>query len=162
MIVTPSSGDFFKLANLPVPASKWVKYDVPQEYRYYDKEEGLGHWYIHRKYLLGVIEIGYKSLGHVDYSSLDDYLQIEVAQAMDGWTVNQQKNSGKRLQAKPSSMVLRDAYSTLHLLPSASNSLVSAVWRCLAKENHPDRGGDAELFRRYSEAFSKIKEEEDK
>jgi hypothetical protein len=145
---------------MPQFVREWVQYDVPQAYRFFDKEENAGYWCIHRKYLLSVIELGYKQLGHVDYSSLDDYIQIEVAQAKEGWKVNQHQNS-KRPQAKPShSMVLRDAYTILHLLPSAPSSTVSAVWRSLARVSHPDQGGDAETFRRYSEAYSLIKEEE--
>ena len=74
--------------------------------------------------------------------------------------MNQQQNTrGKAI--KPShSMVLRDAYTTLHLLPSAPSSTVSAVWRSLARVSHPDQGGDPEAFRRYSEAYSLIKDEE--
>jgi hypothetical protein len=145
---------------MPQFVREWVQYDVPQAYRFFDKEENAGYWCIHRKYLLSALELGYKKLGHVDYSALDDYIQIEVAQAKQGWKVNQHQNS-KRPQAKPShSMVLRDAYTTLHLLPSAPSSTVSAVWRSLARVSHPDQGGDAETFRRYSEAYSLIKEEE--
>lgn len=162
MIVTSGPGDFFRLAHMPQFVREWVQYDVPQNYRFFDKEENAGYWCIHRKYLLSAIELGYKKLGHVDYSSLDDYIQMEVAQAKEEWKMNQHQSS-KRPQAKPShSMVLRDAYTTLHLLPSASSSIVSAVWRSLAKETHPDRGGDAELFRHYSEAYQLIKEEEER
>ena len=160
MIVTPGPGDFFRLNRLPGSLRSWIQYDVPQEYRYYDKEEDIGHWYIHRKHLLSVIELAYKRSGHVDYSSLDDYIQIEVAKVKEGWRVNKQKTRGT--QSKSSSLILRDAYATLHLLPSASPRIVSAVWRCLAKENHPDRGGDAELFRKYSEAYGEITKEEKK
>jgi hypothetical protein len=161
MKVTLGPGDFFRLERFPASLRSWIQYDVPQEYRYYDKEEDIGYWYIHRKHLISVIELAYKCSGHVDYSALDDYLQLEVAKAKEGWSVNKQKNT-RGPQAPSHSMVLQDAYSALHLLPSASGSLVTAVWRCLAKETHPDCGGDAELFRKYSEAFSKIKEEEGK
>lgn len=162
MKVTPGPGDFFRLERFPASLRSWIQYDVPQEYRYYDKEEDIGYWYIHSKHLISVIELAYKCSGHVDYSALDDYLQIEVAKAKEGWSVNKQKNTRGPQAASLHSMVLQDAYSTLHLLPSASIGIVTAVWRSLAKETHPDRGGDAELFRRYSEAFSKIKEEEGK
>ncbi len=35
-----------------------------------------------------------------------------------------------------------DPYRTLHLRPTAPPELVTAAHRCLAKLNHPDRGGD--------------------
>jgi hypothetical protein len=161
MRVTPGSGEFFRLEQFPASLRSWIQYDVPTEYRYYDAEEDIGHWYIHRKHLISVIELAYKRSGHVDYSALDDYLQIEVARAKEGWSVNKQ-NRTRGTQTNTSPLILRDAYATLHLLPSASIGIVTAVWRSLAKDTHPDRGGDAELFRRYSEAFSKIKEEEKK
>ena len=160
MIVSPGPNDFYKLTRIPKDALEWLKYEVPSEYRYYDSKDGQrGHWYIHEKHLLSVIELAYKQLGHVDYSSLSDYIQAEIAKAAGNWQVNRQKTSG--VFSAPS-MSLVDAYSTLHLNSSASFGLVSSAWKYLARETHPDRGGNAELFRKYSEAFERIKKEESK
>jgi hypothetical protein len=101
-----------------------------------------------------VIELSYKATGHVDWSALPPYLQIEAAREKENWTVNKKTTT----QPLTPSMILRDAYATLHLLPSAPDSAVSAVWRSLARVSHPDQGGDAEDFRRYSEAYDLIKE----
>jgi len=162
MTVVPGPGDFFRLINTPSTVRKWLRYDIPTEYRYYDKnEDHVGHWHVHSKYLLKVIELAYRTSGPVDYSSLDDYVQMDIARAKDGWKMYQ-KSKTERPQAIPSSLTLKDSYATLHLLPSASAGVVAAVWRSLAKETHPDRGGDAELFRKYSEAYHKIMEEEKK
>jgi len=160
MTVVPGPGEFYRLISVPTKVRKWLRYDIPKEYRYYDKnEDHVGYWHVHSKYLLEVIELAYRTSGPVDYSSLDDYLQIDIAQAKTEWKMHQKKT--ERPQA-PSLFTLRDSYATLHLLPSASASVVAAVWRCLAKEAHPDRGGDAELFRKYSEAYNKIMEEKKK
>jgi len=134
---------------------KWLKYDVPQEYRYYDNEEEPGYWYIHKKHMLGAVELAYKQTGHVDYSALRDYLQMEIAEAKVNWTVNSQQ----RTKTIVPSLTLHEAYQTLHLDSNAPDSIVSVVWRHLAYEEHPDRGGDAELFRKYSEAYQQIKKD---
>jgi len=160
MTVLPGPGEFFRLVSVPSTVRKWLRYDVPKDYRYYDKnEDHVGHWHVHSKYLLQVIELAYRSSGPVDYSSLDAYVQMDIARAKEEWTMYQKKT--ERPQASPL-FTLRDSYATLHLLPSASTSIVAAVWRCLAKETHPDRGGDAELFRKYSEAYHQIMEEKKK
>jgi len=157
MIVTPGPGDFFRLNHIPSSAKKWIRYDIPNEYRYYDSEGDVGYWYVHKSHLLAVIELAYKSTGHVDWSALPPYLQIEAAREKENWKVNRSKSSQTNIIPTTS---LREAYATLYLLPSAPSSVVSSVWRSLAKSSHPDHGGDAELFRRYSEAYSLIKKED--
>lgn len=155
MVVFPASGDFFQLAGLPSEAKSWVRYDVPSEYRYYSADEAaMGYWYIHEKYLLGAIELAYKQLGAVDYSCLPGYLQMEIAKAKELWTVHTRRTS-------PVSKTtgVRESYAQLYLLPSAPLNVVHSVWRALAKTSHPDQGGDASLFRKYSEAYEAIKKE---
>lgn len=153
MVIEHGSGDFFRLTGIPSNALSWLRYNVSSDYRYYEDS----YWFVHSKHLFEIIELAYKQTGRVDYSGLDDYIQMDIANAKQGWNVNPQKPA----VVKPTKD-LTNAYSTLHLLPSASFCIVSAVWRCLAKENHPDRGGDAELFRKYSEAFEQIKKEKEK
>lgn len=153
MVVVPAVGDFYKITKLPFSLINWIKYDVPTDFRYYEKEEGAsGHWCIHEKYLINVIELAYKKLGHVDYSSLPPYIQMEIARQKEKWVVVGEQ----RMETKVSVNFL-DAYTTLYLLPSAPDSVVDSVWRSLAKSSHPDRGGDSEQFLKYSEAYDKIK-----
>ncbi len=45
-----------------------------------------------------------------------------------------------------------DPYAILHLQPTAPRSVVDAAYRALAKENHPDIGGDPAIMRRLTEA----------
>lgn len=49
-----------------------------------------------------------------------------------------------------------DPWAVLHLRPSAPPAIIQAVWRTLAKELHPDRGGDAEEFKRVKAAYEKL------
>lgn len=51
-----------------------------------------------------------------------------------------------------------DAYRVLHLLPSAPPELVTAAHRCLAKLNHPDRGGSTVTMQRINAAVEAIRE----
>jgi hypothetical protein len=156
MIVFPSSGNFYQLVNLSDIVQRWIRYDIPSEFRYFapDENSGVGYWYVHEKYLLNVIELAYKQTGTVDYSCLPDYLQMEVAKEKEFWTVNKPK-----FTAITKSMALKDAYAQLYLLPHAPSVVVTSVWRSLARLSHPDQGGDPELFRKYSEAYDLIKKE---
>src|SRR5579871_3798408 len=50
------------------------------------------------------------------------------------------------------------AYRVLHLLPSAPPSLVSAAYRVLAQEQHPDHGGSNEAMAAINEAVKVVRE----
>lgn len=154
MTVEPGPGEFFRLQHIPSNALSWLRYHVPSEYRYYEESS----WFVHDKHLLEIIELAFKQTGRVDYSALNDYIQMDIAKEKQSWRVNP---ASKKVLGGKEMPDLSNAYRILHLLPSASFSVVSAVWRCLAKENHPDRGGDVELFRKYSAAFEQIKKEEE-
>ena len=91
----------------------------------------------------------------MDYSRVAVELQIEIARAKENWIFNGNKSNVKVTPSNP----LLHAYSVLYLLPSAPRNVVSAVWRALAKEAHPDQGGDPEAFKRYSKAYETIKKE---
>jgi hypothetical protein len=51
------------------------------------------------------------------------------------------------------------AYSMLHLLPSAPPAVVSAAYKALAKELHPDRGGSHARMQAINSAYALIKRE---
>jgi hypothetical protein len=157
MFVCPAKGNFYQLSGLPASAQRWVKYDVPSEYRYFSAEgSNTGYWYVHEKYLLGAIELSYTRLGTVDYSCLPTYLQMKIAREKENWTVN---TPDRDTIPAPNASALRDAYAQLYLLADAPINIVNAAWKTLAKESHPDQGGDAGLFRKYSEAYETIKKE---
>lgn len=51
---------------------------------------------------------------------------------------------------------LTPAYATLHLLPTAPLELVKAAYRCLARINHPDVGGDTRSMQQLNIAYAYI------
>lgn len=52
----------------------------------------------------------------------------------------------------PVQMTHDAAYATLHLLPTAPTELITAAYRILAKESHPDVGGVLEDMQRLNSA----------
>jgi hypothetical protein len=52
-----------------------------------------------------------------------------------------------------------DPWAVLHLRPGAPPAIIKAVWREMAKELHPDRGGDEEQFKRVKAAYDKLMKE---
>ncbi len=55
-----------------------------------------------------------------------------------------------------SAKIEEDPWAVLHLRPGAPPAIIQAVWRAMAKELHPDRGGDAEEFKRVKAAYEKL------
>jgi len=53
-----------------------------------------------------------------------------------------------------------DPWVILHLQPTAPLELVTAAHRCLAKLNHPDRGGDTSTMQRINRAADQIRSQE--
>ena len=49
-----------------------------------------------------------------------------------------------------------DPWAVLHLRPGAPQAIIKAVWRVLAAELHPDRGGDQAQFVRAKTAYEKL------
>lgn len=49
-----------------------------------------------------------------------------------------------------------DPWAVLHLRRDAPPAIINAVWRVLAKELHPDCGGDPQQFIRVKAAYEKI------
>ena len=51
-----------------------------------------------------------------------------------------------------------EAYAALHLLPTAPAELVQAAYRCLAKLNHPDLGGDTSAMQAINAAYAELEQ----
>lgn len=51
---------------------------------------------------------------------------------------------------------MTDPYAALGLPPTATLDEAKAAYRRLAMQHHPDRGGDAEAFKRVKEAWEWI------
>lgn len=56
-------------------------------------------------------------------------------------------------------MNVQDHYSTLGVEETATQEEIKKAYRKLAKENHPDKGGDEELFKQISGAYDVIGDE---
>lgn len=53
----------------------------------------------------------------------------------------------------------RDPYVVLQVRPDASIEIVEASYKALAKRHHPDKGGDAKMFKEIQDAYDRVKKE---
>lgn len=49
------------------------------------------------------------------------------------------------------------AYATLFLTKNAPSFMIEAAWKALAREYHPDRGGNPDAFKNAQAAYEEIK-----
>ena len=152
MKIEPGPGDFFMVRGNNLFILNYLKASIPQAYRYYNADENA--WLVHKDHVLPVVQLGYTQFGAVDCSALDEDLQVEIAANKASW-----KPGYKRTKVfKKEKCTLDEAYATLHLRTGAPRLIVDAVWKALAHQHHPDRGGDEEVFKQILEAYTKIKE----
>ena len=58
--------------------------------------------------------------------------------------------------------MIETPFSILELTPDADQKAIDAAWRHAAAINHPDRGGDPELFQKFREAYKSIRAQKDR
>lgn len=131
---------FYKFRNVSKFVSTYLKTGVDTSYRYFDE----GYWFVHQEFLSRVVTIARSKSVVVDYHTLPDDIQILIASKRS--TSNYTK----------STQSYGDAYSALHILPTAPEYVIKAVYRAMAKKHHPDQGGEAEEFRRITEAYKEL------
>lgn len=51
---------------------------------------------------------------------------------------------------------IADPYATLFLTKNAPRFMIVAAWKALAREYHPDRGGDPEAFHKVKAAYEEL------
>ncbi len=78
------------------------------------------------------------------------------------WVVYDESGSKRVFQMKLTAVVLDDVasgeeYSILGVAPDASIDAIKTAYRKLAKENHPDKGGDAKKFEQIQKAYNRLK-----
>lgn len=113
-------------------AVQQLKAAVPASCRSYDPDEKA--WYVVHEWEFAAIEVLEFAFGEVT---------VEYA-------------AGSR--SGPTPIRTSDAdYRALHLLPSAPAELVQAAYRCLARVNHPDKGGSNEVMKQVNLAFEALR-----
>jgi len=125
-----------------------IQYGIkPASYRRWNPEKK--RWEVHRNKFLASVGMGKRFFNHVDYSGLPEGFQILIVKFL--------KDHAGGSPGGPGAPQSEDPYQVLHLLPSAPWSVVQAVYKVLAFESHPDRGGDQNLFLRIDAAFHQLK-----
>ncbi len=57
---------------------------------------------------------------------------------------------------KPEPLPEDSPYTVLGIKPGCSDIILEMAWRLKSQENHPDKGGDIEIFKKVSAAHDKI------
>lgn len=128
--------------------SEYVRYGVkPLSYRRFD--ESTKRWAVHVSKLAAVVMYARSRFDHVDYRSLPQELQIRLVAEMSG-KAQEAAHVARRPAPDP------NPFAVLHLLPSAPPEVIKAAYKALALITHPDRGGDAEAFRKIQEAYEEL------
>lgn len=144
MRVEEADSNFYVIKRPPKKVLDFLKHMVPSRLRFLDQ----GLWYVHRAYLIQVLQVGYKYT-EVDYLSLEKDLKDQIDELSQSWTKNTkraQPSAGRELHLR-----------ALHLRSDAPQYVIDAVWKAVARHTHPDKGGDPELFKAYSEAYNNLK-----
>jgi hypothetical protein len=103
-----------------------LKAAIPHAERRYDP--GAKSWYISRRALRGLSE-----WANTCTASFSAHVQ---------WLNDAGENS--------------QAYSLLHLLPTAPPELIKAAYKCLAQLHHPDKGGSTQKMQAINEAYTSL------
>ena len=88
----------------------------------------------------------------------DDSVHIITGRRLPWWGKFLLNNIRPRLLGNmlQDTQVADDPYRVLGLHSGASMRVVKAAHRTLAMESHPDRGGDAEQFKKIQQAYERI------
>lgn len=129
MKIIPDENNLYKIIGISREISDVIQYQIPQKFRVFDDT-----WYVHEKWVPFLAKTAKRSRIAVDISACPEYIRSELV-------------SGS------------DARDVLFVTANAPPFVVDAVWKALAKRYHPDNTatGDPVLFRKYSDAYSKVK-----
>lgn len=126
-----------------------LKSSIPPKARRYDPDEKC--WWIAARSLLDLW-----------LEAADSYTQVRIVWESD-WQSNDDAEYRDNYQAPPPPrrshrMMRAEAYTVLHLLPTAPPEVVKAAYRTLATLHHPDKGGDVVTMQRINVAYSLLEE----
>ncbi len=109
-----------------------LKAGIPVHARKYDPTSKS--WTVTGRYVSVAIRLMYQAFGHVD-----------VVEQTSAGSADRGRTSGN------------DPWTVLFLRPGAPPELVTAAHRCLAKLNHPDRGGSTTTMQAINAAVDQIR-----
>ena len=85
-------------------------------------------------------------------------LMVGALRGLDRWGVREIISAAfQGFQALPASTDGASWWRTLEIAPNASEVEIEKAYRDLVKRHHPDAGGDAETFRRITEAYQQAR-----
>lgn len=150
-------GGWFEATGVTGKCLSFVTQQIPARERYYVQSQNK--WIIRDEHLLTVARLGFLQDGNLHYEGLPIKIRTILQQVQETWKKEDAKytNAFRPTPVTPPVSVA-SAYVTLHLQPDAPFDIVEATWRYLARKHHPDKGGDANLFMMYHEAYKSIKD----
>ena len=131
--------------------SNYLSSHLSQISRTWDKKQKC--WVILPGVLGKVIAYARHLFNCIDASSLPVNLQNRVQKALQGnYEDDYSPEEDNNLEGKKDS----SPYSILYLTPNAPDFIVKSVYKTLAFKYHPDKGGDAEQFQVFRDAYEAI------
>jgi hypothetical protein len=144
MVIGPSDGKrFYKVTDLCKVTKKYIIHRIPTYNRY---SYGLGIWYILESELPYLLKKAKDTGIHtLEYSTLPPSIIENINRVL--------------FKTKPILKPIKsnDYYSQLHLTHDAPSFIVDAVWKAIIKHQHPDVGGDSEIFMKYKAAYESVR-----
>ena len=122
-----------------------LKYDVPAHARQWHKDKRL--WSVSIFYRRPVVKLLIKHFG--------EYETIDPADM----GLSSQRQRQEQSAPPPRKPTLFDSYAALYLVPNTPIEIVTVMYRYLAKQHHPDRGGDTATMQRINAAYEAIKKD---
>jgi len=144
------SPEFYKLEETPSSLITNL-YSIKAKYRFVEND----HWFIHRTYVVPIIQLAMLKGVKVKYSAIDDTLLDTLNELKPQWE-DAYKQIHKEVKNLSSEAEKAKWFAILYLTPDAPEFIVKAVWRALASKLHPDAGGDAEVFMELKNAYEEV------
>lgn len=88
----------------------------------------------------------------------DDAGEAELAQQMRDKLAEKKQ---KKESPKADRTSAPDSYATLDITPQATDTEIKKAYRRLALQHHPDKGGDAEQFKKIINAYEELQKQRD-
>lgn len=151
MRIVPHHGNFYQVIGLGKLSTSYLNSILPLE-KFHDSDKRV--WCVHEKHVVSLLQLGYRETGTIEYSKLPEHLYMEVVQKSLHWVRGSPSKKSMVIPKKPEYI---DDYATLYLTPNAPHDIVDVVWKALARQYHPDTGGDSETFIKISDAYQRIK-----